>query len=228
MLNTAIFVQDGGQPARTFGEFLVAGGELMVPIGICSVIVLALAIERALALRRGRVWSGATDDAMSAIASGKPEVARAQLEADRVCASRILLAGLRRRLYPIADVESAMEDQAHKELERLRRNVRPIVLVASVAPLLGLLGTVLGIYDAFHRVAQAGMGKPEVLAAGIDVALITTIAGLAVAIPAMLIASWLHGRARRLVMFVDERLAPSIEHVAARPATLGAGGTHAA
>jgi biopolymer transport protein ExbB len=228
MFDTSIHIQEGAEPARTFGEFLVAGGELMVPIGLCSVFVLALTIERVLALRRARVWTAAAAEAMTEIAAGRHDAAKARLEGDRSFASRVLLAGLRRLRYPVADVESAMADQAQKELERLRRNVRPIVLIASVAPLLGLLGTVLGIYEAFHRVAQAGMGKPEVLAAGIDVALITTIAGLAVAIPAMLIASWLGGRARRLVLFIDEQVAPAIEALAARPATAIPGGTHAA
>ena len=104
-----------------------------------------------------------------------------------------------------------------KEIERLRHNIRPLSVIGGVAPLLGLLGTVLGIAEAFHRVAQAGMGKPEVLAGGIEIALTTTIVGLCIAIPSILAASWLQGRVRRLILHVDERLAGVVEHLARRP-----------
>lgn len=216
---TGAFVQDTPAVTRTFGEFLEAGGELMIPIGICSVLVLALTMERLLALRRSRVWSESVDRALLAVGEGRFADARAAVEESRCFAARVLGAGLRRVRYPIAEVESAMEDQAHKEFERMRRNIRPVTLIGAIAPLLGLLGTVLGISEAFHQVSRTGMGKPEVLAGGIEVALTTTIAGLAVAIPAMVIASWLQHRARRLVAFVDERLAPSIESIGARPAS---------
>lgn len=156
MFDTSIHIQEGAEPARTFGEFLVAGGELMVPIGLCSVFVLALTIERVLALRRARVWTAAAAEAMTEIAAGRHDAAKARLEGDRSFASRVLLAGLRRLRYPVADVESAMADQAQKELERLRRNVRPIVLIASVAPLLGLLGTVLHLRGIPPRRAGGG------------------------------------------------------------------------
>ena len=121
-----------------------------------------------------------------------------------------------------------MEDQAQKEIDKLRRNIRPLTLIGAIAPLLGLLGTVLGISEAFHQVSRSGMGKPQALAGGIEVALTTTIVGLFVAIPAMVIATWLQNRMRRLVSRVDEKLAPSIEAIAARPAGVAAEETHAA
>jgi biopolymer transport protein ExbB len=222
-------IQDGAAE-RTLGEFLASGGELMVPIGICSVLVLALGLERALALRRRRLLPEPIRAAVAAIRAGEAEAARATLEDDRSFAARVVAAGLRRRGYPLRDVEAAMEDQALKEIEKLRRNVRPLVLIGGIAPLLGLLGTVLGIADAFRRVSASGMGKPEALAGGIELALTTTIAGLCVAIPAMVVAAWLQGRIRRLSLWVDEQLAPAVEHLAARPEGLPVRpeGTHAA
>jgi biopolymer transport protein ExbB len=219
-----------GAAERTLGEFLASGGELMVPIGICSVLVLALGLERALALRRRRLLPEPIRAAVAAIRAGEAEAARATLEEDRSFAARVVAAGLRRRGYPLRDVEAAMEDQALKEIEKLRRNVRPLVLIGGIAPLLGLLGTVLGIADAFRRVSASGMGKPEALAGGIELALTTTIAGLCVAIPAMVVAAWLQGRIRRLSLWVDEQLAPAVEHLAARPDGLPVRpeGTHAA
>ena len=146
----------------------------------------------------------------------------------------MLAAGLRRRGYPLADVEKAMEDRLAEESARLRGNVRGIVLMASVAPLLGLLGTVLGIADAFAAVEQTGLGKAEsseALAAGIKVALYTTIFGLFVAIPATLVAAHLQARARALVAAVAQAVGPAIEALAARPAVASqpaSGGSHAA
>ncbi|MCK5944395.1 MAG: MotA/TolQ/ExbB proton channel family protein, partial [Planctomycetes bacterium] len=101
-------------------------------------------------------------------------------------------------------------------------NVAGITIVAAVAPLLGLLGTVLGIADAFAAVEQTGLGSQEgseALAAGIKVALYTTIFGLFVAIPATLLAAHLKARARRLVAAIAATVQPTVEALAALPAT---------
>jgi biopolymer transport protein ExbB len=112
-----------------------------------------------------------------------------------------------------------MQDQGIKENEKLRGRIRPLVVIANVTPLLGLLGTVLGIMEAFSRVVKTGLGKPEHLAGGIEEALVTTFAGLAVAIPAMLIAAWLTGRVRRFLLLADETVSPAVESLAQRRGT---------
>ncbi len=117
----------------------------------------------------------------------------------------------------LEDIERGMEDQGKKEFEKLRLNIRPLQLIAAITPLLGLLGTVIGIQDSFHLVVRAGLGKPEHLASGIEEALVTTIAGLTVAIPALLVAFWLTGRVRQLMLHVDDLLSPAVE-VLAKPA----------
>jgi biopolymer transport protein ExbB len=200
---------------QSVSDFLVSGGPIMVPIALCSIVALGFAIERYLRLTRAQVLPPALDDAIAAAQRGDVGSARAAAESTPSPGGRVLLAGLRRAGYPLHDVERAMQDQAQKELEKLRANVRPLSVVAAVAPLLGLFGTVVGIADAFHRVVQTGLGKPENLAAGIEVALVTTIAGLMVAIPAML-AAHLTAKVRRLVLAVDERLSPVVEAIAAR------------
>jgi biopolymer transport protein ExbB len=213
----AVSAQATDDGSQTFGDFLQSGGELMIAIGLCSVFVVALTVERLLALRLTRVCPQGIDEPLEAIAQGRFEDAGRALGEDRSPAGRILGAGLRRRGYELRDVEGAMSDQAQKEVERLRHNVRPLVLIGGIAPLLGLLGTVLGIAESFRRVSQTGMGKPEILAGGIEMALTTTIAGLCVAIPALVLASWLQGRVRRRVLHLDERLSPAVEHLARRP-----------
>ena len=212
------FVTQAAEPAgRTFGQFLASGGELMVPIGLCSVLVLAFTLERLAVLRRRNVLSPNARAAIDATLAGERGEARALADADRSFAGRVLAAGLRSAGEPRREVERAMGDQAAKEIEKLRRNIRPLVLIGHIAPLLGLLGTVLGIAQAFRRVSVAGMGKPEALAGGIELALTTTIAGLCVAIPAMVVAAWLQGRVRSLALWVDERLQPAIDALGSRP-----------
>ena len=202
---------------QTVWEFLSSGGPVMIPIAICSVLAMGYVLERLGALRLGRVIPERLGEVEAAIESGDLERAKSLAQEIDSPATRILSAGLRRQGHPIRAVELAMEDQAHKELEKLRSNIRPLNLIAGIAPLLGLLGTVLGIQEAFHRVVKTKMGEPEMLAAGIEVALVTTIAGLCVAIPTMLVASFLANKARRLMLQCDERLAPWVESLAASP-----------
>lgn len=204
-------------------DFLASGGPIMIPIGLCSVVALAFALERYLRLTRRQVLPASVDPVLALVAEGRLQEARVAAEQIDAPAARVLVAGLRRVGRAPADVEKAMEDQARKEYERLRRNIRPLSIVAAISPLLGLFGTVIGIAEAFHRVVRTGMGKPEHLAAGIEVALVTTIAGLAVAIPTLVIAAHLTGRARRLMIAIDDRIEPLVEQIAAPP-----GASHAA
>jgi biopolymer transport protein ExbB len=206
----------------TIGEFFQAGGLLMWPILGCSIMVVGLALERYLSLRKRRVLPRVVVDAAHQVVEGHSDVIAAGILEASAPSARVLAAGLRRRGCLLADVEKAMEDRLHEEGQRLRGNTRGIWLVATVAPLLGLLGTVLGISDAFASVAQTDLGKAassESLAAGIKVALYTTIFGLFVAIPATLVAAHLQARARRLTAAIADLMAPTIEAMAALPTT---------
>jgi biopolymer transport protein ExbB len=198
---------------QTVWDFLKAGGPVMVPLGLCSVVAVALVMERSLRLRRRLVFPEPVETAVGLARGGRYTDALAAARGANAPAGRILAAGLVRVGMPVREVELAMEDQAAKEADRMRGNVRWLSLIASVSPLLGLLGTVLGIEDSFHRVVQTGMGKPEHLAAGIEEALITTIAGLIIAIPALLLAAYLNAKVRRLLADVDDGLQPVVEHL---------------
>lgn len=209
--------EDGETTVQTLWDFLSSGGPVMIPIAICSMLALALSFERWRGIRRSRVLSPKIDEIEAAMHKGDLDGAQRLCEEDKTAMARILSAGLRRRGHAIGAVESAMEDQAAKELEKLRSNIRALQIIASVAPLLGLLGTVLGIQEAFHRVVKTKMGEPEMLASGIEVALVTTIAGLCVAIPTMLVAAHFSNKSRRLLLSCDERLTPFVERIAAKP-----------
>ncbi len=211
------FGPQGTMTVTTIGEFFAAGGKLMWPIFGCSVVVVGLAIERYLSLRRSRLVSPGLGDIVEQIRTRQFDAAVAAVDSGGDPGQRVLAAGLRRRGQMLADVDKAMEDQLQKEAVRLRGNVRGISLMAAIAPLLGLLGTVLGIAEAFASVEQTGLGKPENLAAGIKVALYTTIFGLFVAIPATLLAAHLQARVRAAVIALAERVAPAIDALAAAP-----------
>lgn len=207
---------------QTVGEFFTAGGLLMWPILGCSIVVVGLALERYLSLRKRRILPQVVVDAAHQVEEGRADVIAAGILEAKAPAARVLAAGLRRRGCLLADVEKAMEDRLHEEGARLRGNARGIWLVATVAPLLGLLGTVLGISDAFAAVEQTGLGKAEsseALAAGIKVALYTTIFGLFVAIPATLVAAHLQARARKLTAAIAEVVTPTVAALAALPVT---------
>lgn len=226
-MNTSPLVVQAAAPSQTFAEFLKAGGPIMIPIGICSVVVMGCLFERLVALRRSRVLPIEFRAAAQLVAQGSFEAAQQKLAKVDAPAARILLAGLRRRGMALLDVERALEDQGSKELERMRGNIRPITLMAHVSPLLGLFGTVVGIIESFQQVAKVGMGKPETLAGGIAMALVATLAGLAVAIPGLVLASWLLRTVRKRIAEIDDVVSPLVETIAAGAPVVG-GKTHAA
>jgi len=185
------------QPAdlESIKDLIISGGPLMVPIALCSVLALAYASERWIRLRPG--YLGTTKFGRSVIAMAQdsgPEQALELCTSKTSPLSRILAAGLKRHNAPFLDREKAVEDAAASEVKRLGTNLRPLLLVWLIAPLLGLLGTVWGMINAFSEIAGEGLGNPELLAAGIYQALTTTAAGLAVAIPAIVMHHYLKGR----------------------------------
>lgn len=210
--------QDPAAVTMTIGDFISTGGLLMYPILGCSVIVVGLAIERYFALRKERMVPADVRDAIDLVCQGHVSEIAGQVAEIDAPAARVLTAGMRRQGFPVNVVEKAMEDQAVKEAARLRGNVRGVALMASVAPLLGLLGTVLGIARSFGAARVSGVGyNADALSAGIGVALHTTILGLMVAVPATLIAAHLMSRVRKLMLYMDDAVAPAVSYLAARP-----------
>ena len=187
-------------------ELVLAGGPLMIPIGLCSIVALAFSVERWVRLRPA--YLGTTRFGRSVVAAAQDQGVDSALElcqSKRSPLSRILSAGLRRAKEPFLEREKAVEDVAAGEVRRLGANLRPLLLVWLIAPLLGLLGTVWGMIEAFSEIAlQEGLGRPELLAAGIYQALTTTAAGLAVSIPAIVAHHFLKGRIDRFARRSEE------------------------
>lgn len=203
----------------TFYQRIAKGGFLMVPLAICSLIVIALAIERLVALRRGRVIP-------------RPFVRRftecvedGQLSYDEAAAicdefdcpvAEVFHAAVKRWGRPVLEVEQAVMDAGDRVADSLRRFLRVFHAISNVAPLLGLLGTVLGMIEAFDMMAtQEAVGRPELLASGISVALMTTAGGLTVAIPAYLAYIYFTSRADRYLGEIDRLCQHVIDSISA-------------
>lgn len=201
-------------------ELLRLGGGIMAVIGVISLWVVAVAFERLFALRSGKLFpSGLRREVRRACEEIGPFQPHSLFEAAgryHCAASRIVHDMLRKLGRPIPEVEAALSEGTQREADRLYGNVRWLTLAAAVTPLIGLLGTVWGMIIAFHDTTQLGAGsnKAEYLAEGIYIALVTTLGGLAVAIPAAIIAHFFEGRITKMLAVIDtelRRLMPRFE-----------------
>lgn len=189
--------QDAAMPS--LWELTVSGGPLMVPLALCSVVALAYALERALRTRASVLGNEAfARSVLAAMQGGGPTQAALLCDAASTPLARVLKTALDHASAPRAEREKRVEDAATLEVKRLQSQLRPLHLVYLVAPLLGLLGTVWGMIGSFATIAlRDGLGKPGMLAEGVYQALVTTAAGLAIAIPTVVVVTWLKGRIER-------------------------------
>lgn len=207
----------------TVGDLVRRGGWIMVPIGVCSVFLVSFLLERLVAMRRSRVIPPAFLEELGALRDLRKLTPKALEELCKKYPSpmsNIVKASLLRLGHPLPEVEKAMEDAAARELSIMRSGIRPLTAVASVAPLLGLVGTVFGMIDAFIVTSQPGLkDRTELLAGGIYEALVATAAGLLVAVPALIAAYYFTGRLDRLAREMGDQLTPLVPSLAALDAT---------
>jgi biopolymer transport protein ExbB len=205
-------------------DIVLSGGPLMIPIALCSIVALAYMVERSIRLRSGRLVSTRFErDLQSALTEHGADHALDTCDVTSTSQARVLAAGLRRAGDNWMEREKAVEDAGSREVSRLSANLRPLVVVGMIAPLLGLLGTVWGMIDAFANIAVAdGLGSPETLASGISQALVTTAAGLAVAIPAQAAYYFYRARIDRFVRRTEDLYARVSDDLRGAPAPLEA------
>ena len=194
-------------PTQNLWSIVKDGGPLMIPIAICSLILMAVVFERIISLRRGRVIP------KPFVTRFMRQVREGELDRDRaleLCTENgspvadVLAGAVRKWGRPAVEVEQAVIDAGERTTNGLRRYLRVFNGVATVSPLLGLLGTVVGMIRAFNAIATAdAMGRPELLASGISQALLTTAAGLTVAIPALILYMYFVSRVDRLIIDID-------------------------
>lgn len=182
------------------------GGWTMLPLGICSVVALTIIIERAMALRRNRVIDPVT---LRIIEDYEGEAsAPAALIACQRCAgafAEILAEVIRNRRLDHAQAVESLRAVGRTQVGRLERGLTVLEIVAGISPLLGLLGTVLGLVQVFDAITARGLGDPQVLSAGISKALVTTVAGLMIAIPSLAFHSLFNKRVDELATEMQDR-----------------------
>jgi biopolymer transport protein ExbB len=186
-------------------EIVRAGGPLMWPIIACSIVAAAIILERLWTLQTKRVLprdllqkvtqlveqNQVNDKVVEALEKNSP-------------LGRVLAAGLASRYRGRAIVMERLEDTGRHVVVELERFLNTLGTIAGISPLLGLLGTVTGIIKAFNAINAGGMGDPRMLSGGISEALLTTAAGLMVAIPALVGYRYLRGRVDRIVVDMEK------------------------
>ena len=195
-------------------ELIKAGGLLMLPIVLCSMLATAIVIERLWSLRREKVapknllpqvWKWFKDGELN---SDKLKELRRNSPLGEVMA-----AGLANARHGREIMKESINEAASKVIHELERYLNALGTVAAIAPLLGLLGTVIGMIDVFTVIMLEGSGNAAILAGGISKALVTTAAGLSVAIPAVIFHRYLVRRVDELVVTMEQDATRLVEVV---------------
>ena len=186
-------------------EIVLAGGWLMAPIILCSVLSATIIFNRAWMLRRRRVLPPGVAEKVSAWARQR-ELDRKHVESLRRSSplGRVLAAALDNRDRARDVVKEAVEDTGRHVVHELERFLNTLGTIAGITPLLGLLGTVIGMIKVFSAIMEAGVGDPAPLAGGISEALITTAAGLTIAVPVHLAYNFFVSRVDMLIEDMEE------------------------
>ncbi len=209
----------GGDPAgnaavqiQSIWDFIVKGGPMMIPIVLCSFIALTVIIERLISLRRSVVIPpGFRPDLEQLLGDRDKALDYCNQNASPV--AEIFAAAIKKTNHPIEVLDRSVKDAGRRVIIRLRKYLRALAVIASISPLMGLLGTIFGMINAFQTVASSGeaLGKTELLAEGIYEAMITTAAGLLVAIPVLVAYHWIFSRTDGLVLDIDRMIVDFVD-----------------
>jgi len=184
----------------------------MIPIIACSVVAMAIIFERLWALRSKRVVPpNLVARVWQYHRKGKLDSANISVIRDGSSLGRILAAGLVNRQHSREIMKESIEESGRQVVSEMERYLNTLGTIASIAPLLGLLGTVIGMIKVFSAITIAGVGNPTILAGGISEALITTATGLSVAIPSLMFHRYFESRVQRLVVKMEEESLKMVE-----------------
>src|SRR5688572_26630406 len=186
-------------------ELVQAGGYFMWPIILCSVAAVGILLERLWTLQRKRVLPEELIKKVSQLAeAGQVNAKVIEALEKNSPLGRVMAAALANRDRGRDIMMERVQDTGRHVVHELERFLNSLGTIASISPLLGLLGTVTGIIRAFNAVMLGGMGDPRLLAGGISEALITTAGGLAVAIPSFIAYRYLRGKVERIVIDMEK------------------------
>jgi biopolymer transport protein ExbB len=198
-------------------DILVSGGPVMIPLGVLSLAALAIIIERLWILRLGNYLQSGTIQALTGLLAGRKF--RAAVDYCRRHPgplTELVAAMVENRHAPYEELKEILEDTGRLQLMGLQRGLPALATIVAGAPLLGLLGTVIGMIKIFAVVATAGSSITEQLSSGISQALITTASGLVIAIPALFTHAYLEARAVGILSDIEAQILDFL-HLVRRP-----------
>ncbi|MBN2008000.1 MotA/TolQ/ExbB proton channel family protein [candidate division KSB1 bacterium] len=184
---------------------LQRGGIIMIPLLLSSIIALGIIIEKVITLRRRKIL---VPEIIAVIDNIKaPEdvsLALSICDKHKGVFSNVIEIGLKNTQLPKDDIKEMYEEQGRQEVRVLERGLSILETVAAIAPLLGLLGTVLGMIRVFDVISTQGLGQTESLSGGISEALITTVVGLSIGIPTLVFYNYYTSKAENLILDIEK------------------------
>jgi biopolymer transport protein ExbB len=186
-------------------ELFLKGGPVMWPLALMSVLTVAVIIEKLYSLRTSKVIHGEIVSCIESIRT-PADIPLAMKICERFDTpfANIVRSGLAEANKPIFIVRQAMEDTGRREVKRLERYMVVLETAAASGPLMGLLGTVIGMIQVFSVISVSGVGQAGMLSGGIAQALIATVSGLVIAVPALIVFNFLDARIENQVLRIDE------------------------
>lgn len=200
-------VQTPTETTLTIWELVLKGGIIMIPIGILSILAIYIFIERFFAVQRsGREDAGFMNNIREFIHSGKVDSAISLAKNTNTPIARMIHKGLLRLGRPLGDINTAIENVGKLEVAKLEKGVSILATCAGGAPMLGFLGTVIGMVQAFYDMSSAGNNiEISTLSTGIYVAMVTTVAGLTVGLIAYFCYNIIVARIQKVVNNMEAR-----------------------
>ncbi|MBC8185199.1 MotA/TolQ/ExbB proton channel family protein [candidate division KSB1 bacterium] len=184
---------------------LKQGGIVMIPLILSSILVVAIIIERSFVLRKKKILIPEIVNVIETIK--KPEdvhLAISICQKKKGAFSSIVQLGLENKSLPKFELKELITDQGRQEVRTLEKGLVILETVAGIAPLLGLLGTVIGMIKVFDVISQQGLGQTQALSGGISQALITTVIGLSIGIPSLVVYNYFTDKAENLIMDIEK------------------------
>lgn len=185
-------------------ELFRQGGVMMYPLAVCSVLALAIILERAMNLRRTTIIRPEIIHVIENI-KGPEDLGLAYSISEKNPGpfSQLVLTALEMKDLPKEEIKEAIADSGRQQIRKLERGLHVLETIAGISPLLGILGTVLGMIQIFRDITMFGIGQASALASGIQVALITTATGLCIGIPALVAYNYYTNRVEGYVLELE-------------------------
>jgi biopolymer transport protein ExbB len=186
-------------------DLITAGGWLMIPIILCSIVALAISIERLLALRADRIVPpGLLADVWGLYKGSKLTDERLREIRQASALGTLVVTGLVNARHGREAMKASIQEAAGDVVHQMERYLNTLGTISVITPLLGLLGTVIGMIKVFSQIMVAGTGNANLLAGGISEALLTTAAGLSVAIPALIMHRYFQRKITSLIVAMEQ------------------------